>query len=131
MVNINYMKSVSGLDNCFEFLFPVKDYIDEKFFSLNKNNYAVELSFYISLFLKHGLFDGNRNHCHQSIWSYRYDCFFRDIPFSMIFDEDYDIVSFSVDEININYRKEIAEYVKQLIELKPSLEIIEIEDYMW
>lgn len=131
MIEITYMKSESGLDNCFELMFPVKQYIDSTFYENYENEYAVELFFYIALFLKYGIFDGQRKHCHQSIWSYRYDCFYKGIPFFMIFDEDYDMVTFSVNKEDATYRKDIAEHIKCLIELKEPLEKVEIENYMW
>lgn len=127
MIVIEYMKSKSGLDNCFELHFMQRDYIEEKFFRMQENGYAAELYYYIALFLKNGLFDGKSVHSHRMIWSCQYDCFYYEIPFRMNFDADYDAVSFSVDEDNILYRERIAEHIKTLVEQKTPLEMIDIE----
>lgn len=42
------------------------------------------------------------------IWSYHYDCFYSGIPFTMVFGEDYDTVSFAVEEEYIEHCEEIA-----------------------
>lgn len=132
MIEIKYLKSEAGLDNCFELIFPLKDYIDESFFKLNKRGYAAELLFYISLFLKNGMFDGKREHCHQYIWSFHYDCIYNnEIEFTMVFDEDYDMVSFAIEEENQELRKDIAEHIKRLIEKKVSLEMVDSSKYLW
>lgn len=130
MIEIKYLKSKAGLDNCFELVFFLKDYIPDQFF-IEMNGYAIELYFYISLFLKSGLFDGERSHCHQMIWSYHYDCMYSNIPFRMYFDEDYNFVSFSVDEENIPYREEIANHIKSLVEQKMALEMVNPKKYLW
>ena len=115
-VKIEYCKSESGYDNCFDIRFYHKEYIPDVFFEQHKNGVGAELYFYISLFYKFGMFDCKKEHYHQMIWSTHYDCVYNGIPFTMVYDEDYDMVSFSVDPQNIQHKNMIAERIKQLVE---------------
>ena len=82
----------------------------------HEDGVGAELYFYISLFHQFGIFDCQPKHYHQDIWSIRYDCVIDGIWFSMIYDEDYDTVSFSVSPKNIERIPEISEHIKTLIE---------------
>lgn len=116
MVEIKYTKSESGYTNCFDITFYLKDYIPNVFFEQHENWDGVELHFFISLLYKFGMFDCKKEHCHRLIWSTAFDCEYNGIPFVMMYDEDYDIVSFSVLPEYIQHMTEIAERIKQLIE---------------
>lgn len=118
MVEIQYLKSASGLDNCFDLLFPLKEYVPQRFFEETADGIGAELRFYICLFENLGLFNKRKEYCHEAIWSCLYDCIYKDIPFTMCYDEDYDMVSFSVDETHLSNRNEIAEYIRSEIEKK-------------
>ena len=115
MIEIQYTKSKSGYDNCFDILFNLKEYIPKVFFEQHENGDGAELYFFISLLHKFGMFDCKKEHYHQIIWSTHYDCIYSGIPFTMIYDEDYDIVSFSVDPENMQHKTMIAERIQQLV----------------
>lgn len=117
MVKIQYMDSESGLPNCFNFSFYLKNYIPQKHFEKSENCVGAELYYFIDLLKRNNMFDEKKEHSHKLIWSYHYDCVYKNyIPFTMVYDEDYDTVSFSVTEKYIVYREEIAETIKSLIE---------------
>ncbi len=116
MVDIRYMKSDTGEGNFFMFIYKHSDYIPEIFFHKNKHGYGSELYFLIALLSIGGVYDCKEEHCHKLIHSTHYDCFYKDIPFTMIYDTDYDIVSFSVLPDYVKHIKEIAEYICGLIE---------------
>lgn len=120
MVKIQYLKSVSGLDNCFELFFSHNEYIPQRFYEESADGTGAELHFYICLFEHLGLFDKRKEYCHEAIWSCLYDCIYKDIPFTMCYDEDYDMVSFSVNETHLSNRSEIAEYIRSEIEKNKS-----------
>ena len=61
------------------------------------------------------MFDYKKEHYHQLIWSTHYDCIYSGIPFTMIYDQDYDTVSFSVDPENMQHKTMIAERIQQLV----------------
>ena len=115
MIEIRYTKSESGYDNCFDILFNLKEYIPKVFFEQHENGDGAELYFFISLLHKFGMFDCKKEHYHQIIWSTHYDCIYSGIPFTMIYDEDYDTVSFSVDPENMQHKTMIAERIQQLV----------------
>ena len=115
MIEIRYTKSKSGYDNCFDILFNLKEYIPKVFFEQHENGDGAELYFFISLLHKFGMFDCKKEHYHQIIWSTHYDCIYSGIPFTMIYDEDYDTVSFSVDPENMQHKTMIAERIQQLV----------------
>ena len=85
------------------------------FFEQQENDEGAELYFFISLLHKFGMFDYKKEHYHQLIWSTHYDCIYNGIPFTMIYDEDYDIVSFSVAPENMQHKTMIAGRIKQLV----------------
>lgn len=116
MIEIRYMQSDAGYDNCFDLLFDMREYIPKVFFEQHENGAGAELYFYISLLHKSGMFDCKREHYHTLIWSTHYDCVYNGIPFVMVYDKDCDVVSFSVLPENMQHRTMIAERIQQLIE---------------
>ncbi len=116
MIKVHYMKSEEGYANCFDLTFELNKYIPEVFFKQHENGDGAELYFYISLFYKFGMFDCRREHYHSIVWSTYYDCNCNGIPFHMIYDHDYDMVSFSVLPTHTNYCATIAETISNLIE---------------
>ena len=115
MIEIQYTKSELGYDNCFDILFNLKKYIPKVFFEQHENGDGAELHFFISLLHKFGMFDCKKEYYHQLIWSAHYDCIYNGIPFTMVYDEDYDIVSFVVAPENMQHKTMIAERIQQLI----------------
>lgn len=114
MIKIEYMKSVSGLDNCFDLLFSFDEYfpnIEERFGCTDTWDYQL----HTWLFKKNNLFKGSEKG-KEYIWSIHWDCEIKGIPFSMVYDEDYDIISFSLDENHLQYRETVAEELKRMIE---------------
>lgn len=116
MIEIKRMKSEAGYSNCFELLFHLKDYIPTAFFEQHEDGAGAELYFYISLFYKFGIFDCKQEHYHQSIWSTEYDCVYNGVSFSMVYDEDYDFITFAVLPRNIKHIAMIADRIKFLVE---------------
>lgn len=116
LIQINYLKSEAGYDNCFDLSFPLKEYIPSFFFEENEGGYAAELYFYIALFHKFGILDHDEKHIHTDIWSVRYNCSYNAIWFDMVFDEDYDFVTFAVNPKKIEHIPMIAEHIKHLVE---------------
>lgn len=115
MIEIQYKQSESGYDNCFDIQFDLKAYIPHVFFEQHESGHGAELYFFISLLHKFGMFDCRKEHYHQLIWSTHYDCIYSGIPFTMIYDEDYDKVSFSVAPENMQHRTMIAEQIQHLV----------------
>ena len=115
MIEIQYTKSESGYDNCFDILFDLKEYIPKEFFEQHENGDGAELYFFISLLYKFGMFDCKKEHYHHLVWSTHYDCIYNGIPFTMVYDEDYDIVSFAVAPENMQHKTMIAERIQQLV----------------
>jgi hypothetical protein len=115
MVKIEYIKSQSGMDNCFELLFLLADYIPTSMLKDIDANPSVELKYYMWLFEKYQLFDGPKEG-KELIWSKHWDCKLDGIPFSMYYDEDYGFISFSVDKAYLQQREELAEKLRNLVE---------------
>ena len=116
MAEIDYRKSKSGLDNCFVINFRLREYIPNHFFEINENGDGAELYFYISLLHKFGMFDCKKEHYNLDIFYSYYDCYYNGIPFSMVYDGDYDMVSFCVSAEYVIYREQIAQRIKYLVE---------------
>ena len=116
MIKIQYLQSKAIYNNCFDLLFNLKEYIPNVFFEQHENGVGAELDFFISLLHKFGMFDCKKEHYHTVIWSTHYDCVYKNIPFTMIYDKDYDIVSFAVIPKDIQHMVTIAERIKQLVE---------------
>ena len=113
MANIIYKKSKAGYDNCFDIEFREKEVIPSDFYE--KGEYGAVLRFFADMLRKAGLLDENENGT-ELIWCREYPCRFGDIPFTMIYDMDYDTVSFSVEPENCKYREKIAEKLLSLTE---------------
>ena len=75
-----------------------------------------ELEFYLNIFEKHNILCTCNTAGEEMIWSTCYKCNYQGVPFTMAYDNDYDMVSFSVDENNISQRRFVAEGIKELIE---------------
>lgn len=117
MIKIQYSASVSGLSNCFTFSFSYQDYIPQKYYEMGKRGTGTELYYFLDLLRLNNMFDGKKERCHELIWSCQYDCVYKSyIPFTLVYDMDYDMVSFAVDEKCIAYKEEIAETIKNLME---------------
>lgn len=112
MIEIRYAKSEAGLDNIFD-LFHINDYIPMPL--KEQRNEGTELKFYLSLFKKFNIIDTHETGV-MFFWNTYFTCRFNDIVFKMIYDNEYDIVSFVVDEKCIEQRQFIAESIKSLVE---------------
>ena len=116
MVEIIYLKSISGSDSCFDLLFgPLHDFIPDEVCQSEAPYTWSAYEYYMWLFKKRHLFR-NSDQGIEYIESVHWDCEVDGIPFTMVYDNDYDIVSFSVEEAFIPYRKHIAEELKRIIE---------------
>lgn len=115
MIEINYIDSAGGMPTCFDLTYCLRDYIPEKYFEKNR---ITELEYYLDLFEKYGLLEERKPVL--LIWSRYYKCKYKDISFMMDYDEDYDLVGFSVPDHQ--YREEIAEYICSLIEQTRNIE---------
>ena len=113
MANIIYRKSKAGFDNCFEIEFAEKEVIPSAFYE--NGEYGAVLRFFMNMLRNEGMLDENENGS-DLIWCRHYPCRFGDIPFTMIYDTDYDTVSFSVEPENCKYREKIAEKLLSLTE---------------
>ena len=130
MVEIKYIQSESGYDNCFGIVFNHKAYIPNVFFEQHKSGDGAELYFFISLLHKFGMFDFKKEHYHQLIYNTHYDCIYNGIPFTMIYDEDYDMVSFSVAPENMQHKTTIAERMQQLVKTESkNVDVLEFNEY--
>lgn len=87
MIETKIMKSDSGLENCFDLQFRYDEYLPAEDKNVDWSCYQ----YFTWLFKKHGL------------------------PFSMVYDEAYDWVTFSVDEEHIKDIPVIADEIKKLI----------------
>lgn len=112
MIKIEYMNSMNNLPTCFVLFFWLKDYIPDNYFK--ECEHTAELDFYIEILKKYNLFEEKTSNIKEIIWSRHYECRYNDIPFTMVFDEDWGDISFAVE--NPKYRKEIAEYLCSIIE---------------
>lgn len=113
MVSIGYRKSKAGFDNCFELNFNEKELIPSVFYKDGERGAA--LRFFIELLRKADMLAGTENG-QELMWCRQYRCNMGDVPFTMVYDIDYDIVSFSVEPENCKYREEIAERLRYLVE---------------
>lgn len=50
------------------------------------------------------------------IWTIYWECSIKGMPFTMVYDKDYDMISFAVDEDHLNAREAIAEELQAIIE---------------
>ena len=112
MIEIRYSKSKSGLDNIFD-LFHVNDYIPMPL--TEQRNEGTELKFYLSLFKRFDILTSDATGV-TYFWNTYFTCCINECYFKMVYDNEYDIVSFAVDEKFIERRQFIAESIKSLIE---------------
>ncbi len=111
MVAIRYNEN----PHVFDLLFNIQDYIPAKYFDGDEKN--VELLYYKDLFLKNNMLNPKEEGI-PMIWSTHYSCtygrLFNKIRFTMVYDEDYGIVSFAVN--HPKHRVKIAEKIRSLVE---------------
>ena len=112
MIEIRYSKSKAGLDNIFD-LFHINDYIP--MLLAEQRNEGTELKFYLSLFRRFDILNGDATGV-TYFWNTYFTCKINNYVFKIIYDNEYDIVSFAVDEKFIEKRQFIAESIKSLIE---------------
>ena len=111
MIELRILKSEAGKENCFELSFMFKDYLPK---SENSCGWS-EYDYYTWLFTKHNLIIGNPNG-KTIIYCITWECEINGIRFHMVYDEDYDFMTFSVDEENIPKIQEIGNAIMKLIE---------------
>ncbi len=100
-------------ENNFEILFPLEEYIPKSYFETYDE--GAELNFYVDIFKSKGIYDGRE----ESLIEYpTYEteliCQYDGIPFSMLWD-DWGFVSFSVTKEYENRKKELAEFICELV----------------
>ena len=110
MIETKIMKSDSGLENCFDLQFRYDEYLPAEDKNVDWSCYQ----YFTWLFKKHGLIVGNTNG-EVIIYITHWKCEVKGIPFSMVYDEDYDWVTFSVDEEHVKDIPVIADEIKKLI----------------
>ena len=86
-----------------------------KLFDADANIKSIELNYFVNLLTRNKMLSPNTN-ATQMIWSIHYNCSYRGISFTLVYDEDYGFVSFAVK--NPKHRIKIAELIKNLIENK-------------
>jgi len=110
VIETKIMKSDSGLEKCFDLQFRYDEYLPAEDKNVDWSCYQ----YFTWLFKKHGLIVGNTNG-EVIIYITHWKCEVKGIPFSMVYDEDYDWVTFSVDEEHIKDIPVIADEIKKLI----------------
>lgn len=121
MIEIKYNKSNAGIDNFFDF-YNEQEYIPMSISELRVNGSI--LKFYISLFKKFNIIAENE-HGVSFWWNTRFPCKYNDIEFELVYDNEWDIVSFCVNDEYINDRETLAEAIKSLIETEGMNIVIE------
>jgi hypothetical protein len=114
MIEMHILKSKAGIENCFELNFRYDDYYPGHIEEADKWSCY---QYYTWLFKKHGVFAADSKG-KELIYSIQWECKLSDIPFTMIYDEDYDMVHFSVDEEHISDIPDIAAELIRLIEIE-------------
>jgi hypothetical protein len=99
----------------FVFSYSKKEYIPAKYFESNRDIKSVELHYFKDL-LKDNKMLSKDDVGTTLIWSVHYDCFYCQIPFTMVYDEDYGFVSFAVNDPKD--RVTVAEAIQTLMEKK-------------
>ncbi len=112
MIEIKTMKSKAGIENCFELDFRYDEYYPNQ---VDEAKMWSWLQYYTRLFEKHGIFAADSKG-KELIYGLQWECKLLDIPFTMVFDEDYDIVHFCDDEDYISDIPTIAAELIRLIE---------------
>lgn len=110
LIETKIMKSDSGMENCFDLQFRYDEYLPAEDKNVDWSCYQ----YFTWLFKKHGLIVGNPDG-EVIIYITRWQCEVNGIPFSMVYDEDYDWVTFSVDKDHIKDIPAIADEIKKLI----------------
>lgn len=114
MVKIVYTASRSGLENGFYFAFSLKECGFRPRERIREGKGGAELFYFLELLRKERMLEDTEESRRQDIWSSSYGCRYQGrIPFTMIYDESYDTVSFAVDEAYLGYREEIAEAIRK------------------
>ncbi len=126
MITIKYSDNVKGEPVVFELLFPINEYVPNKYFeNLSEGNLisitvendtkvlvSPELVFFLDLFEQYKLLNNKIGQLY--IWSIHFECNFNGSKFSMLYDEDYKLISFVVSDSS--KRIELSEYICKLIE---------------
>ena len=74
-----------------------------------------EYIYFTWLFKKYNLISGAPEG-KEVIWTIHWECSIKGMPFAMLYDRDYDMVSFAVDEEHLSLKEPIAEELKRIIE---------------
>ena len=110
MVEIRYLKSEAGLDNCFDLLFgPIWYYLPDSYKDIRPD--CPEYIYFTWLFKKYNLISGAPEG-KEVIWTIHWECSIKGMPFAMLYDRDYDMISFAVDEEHLSLKEPIAEELK-------------------
>lgn len=117
MIQIQYTESKAGLPNCFAFSFPTKDDIPYGYDKTSEVGSSAELSYYTDLLNRCEEVTISSESGHNLIWVKHYDCVYKGyISFTMVYDKDYDIVSFAINERYMDHRTELAEAIRSFME---------------
>lgn len=117
MVIIQYTDSKAGLPNCFSFLIPERNYTSQDYDRNSEGSTSTELQYFIDLLDCSDMVDISPKSGYNLIWEKRYDCVYNGhVPFTMVYDEDYDTISFTIDDNYMDRRTELAEAIQSLIE---------------
>ncbi len=111
MIELRILKSEAGIENCFELNFMFRDYLTKSESSAGWSEY----DYYTWLFTKHNLIKGNPQG-KTIIYCITWDCEINGIPFRMVYDEDYDFMTFNVEEDYIPKIHEIGNAIIRIIE---------------
>lgn len=112
MIEIKYSKSDAGIDNFFDF-FNVHEYIPMSLLELRTDGSI--LKFYLSLFKKFNIINKNTKGI-SFWWNTIFPCKYNDIEFELVYDNEWDMVSFCVNGKYIKDREKLSEAIKSLIE---------------
>jgi hypothetical protein len=74
-----------------------------------------EYIYFTWLFKKYNLISGAPEG-KEVIWTIHWECSIKGMPFAMLYDRDYDMISFAVDEEHLSLKEPIAEELKRIIE---------------
>jgi len=107
MVTINYYKNKLSI---FDLSFNLREYIPDNYFT-DTIDFSAEIRFYIDLFNKNNILKDSGT---IQIWSICYKCVYDEIPFQMIYDEDYGFVHFYVEipEDKVKVAKALKNFVE-------------------
>lgn len=121
MIEIRYLKSDSGLDNCFEIWFwPLDEYIPDVDGVLESSCTWSAYEYYTWLFEKYQLFRCSER-VPDGIWTFHWKREIDGIPFIMIYNSAEDMMSFRMDTEYISHIAHIAERITGIIEKEADL----------